>query len=96
MLSVIENEEDKTILDKWFKRDDNLVPPMYILQSIRSLLPDYNNASSSSEERSKASSEWWGAFEKMQVVFREASQKVLKDDGEIMKYYISGKFCLNI
>ena len=96
MVSVIENEEDIACLDKWFKRDDNLVPPMYILQSIRSLLPDYNNPSSSSEERSKASGEWWGAFERMQVVLREAAKKVFKDDAEVMKYYISGKFYLDV
>ena len=64
---------------------------MCILQSIRSVLPDYSNPSSSSEEISKASCEWWGAFERMQVVFWEVSKKVLKGDEEIMEYYTCGK-----
>ena len=90
MLSSIENEDDTNLLQNWFKRDDNLVPPMYILQPIRDLLPNYNNWSVSAEERSKASSEWWQAFERMQVILRDVAEKTLVNEEEISRYKISG------
>ena len=91
MLAVIDADHDKNLLTKWFKRDDNLVPANYILQSISSLLPHFNNHSSSAEEISKASNEWWTAFERMQVVLRSAASKALTDASETRKYYVSGK-----
>ena len=90
MLSAVEKQEDKDLLTKWFIRDDNLVPPMYILQPVKELVPNYNNRSVSNEERSKASGEWWSAFEGMQEILREASIKALKKEEDIAKYRISG------
>ena len=90
MLSSIESEDDVNLLEKWFKRDDNLCPSMYILQPIGELLPNYNNWSVSAEERSKASNEWWQAFERMQVVLRDVSEKTLLNEEEISRYKISG------
>ena len=92
LLSAVEKQEDKDLLTKWFIRDDNLVPPMYILQPVKELLPNYNNRSVSNEERSKASDEWWTAFEGMQKILREASTKALKKEEEIAKYRISGLY----
>ena len=91
MLAAVDDDHDKNLLTKWFKRDDNLVPANYVLQSISSLLPHFNNHSSSAEERSKASNEWWTAFERMQVVLRSAASKALTDASEIRKYFVSGK-----
>ncbi len=95
MLDVIGKQEDKDLLNKWFIKDDNLVPAMYILQPVRSLLPNYNNRSVSAEERSEASGKWWAAFESMQVILREASAKASLNEDEVAKYRISGKdmFC---
>ena len=90
MLSSIENEEDVKLLEKWFKRDDNLAPPKYVLQPIRELLPNYNNWAVSAEERSKASNEWWQDFERMQVVLRDVAEKTLINEEEISRYKISG------
>ena len=90
MTSSIENVDDVNLLEKWFIRDDNLSPPMYILQPIRDLIPNYNNWLVTAEDRSKASSEWWGAFERMQVVLRDAAEKCLLNEEEISKYKISG------
>ena len=90
MLAKVEKDAEKELLTKWFVMDENLVPAMYILQPIRSILPNYNNRDVSAEARSKASSEWWSAFEAMQLILREASKKALKDQEEIDKYCISG------
>ena len=90
MLGAVSKESDKALLAKWFKRDDNLVPAMYILQPIRKLIPHYNNREASDEERKQASGEWWNAFETMQVILRNASKEALSDQEEIAKYRISG------
>ena len=63
---------------------------MYILQPVKELIPNYNNRSVSNEERSKASGEWWTAFEAIQEILREASIKALKKEEDIAKYRISG------
>lgn len=34
---------DVEILDKWYKRDDNEVPPLYVLQPISTILTNFNN-----------------------------------------------------
>lgn len=31
------------ILDMWYKKDENAVPPVYILQQISSILTNFNN-----------------------------------------------------
>ena len=91
MINVIEKQEDKDLLNKWFIKDSNLVPAMYSLQPVRSVLPNYNNRSVSAEERSKASGEWWAVFEALQLMLRNASVKALSDENEIAKYRISGR-----
>ncbi len=96
MLAVVEKDGDKDLLNKWFIKDDNLVPAMYILQPVRSLLPNYNNRSVSAEERSAASGQWWGAFEAMQVILREASVKAKLSKNEADKYRISGRKSLKL
>ena len=90
MTATISNETDKALVERWFKRDDNLVPAMYILQPVRDLIANYNNREVSDEERRNASDEWWSAFERMQIVLRDASKKALTNQEEIAKYRISG------
>ena len=78
------------MLTKWFWRDDNAVPAQYLLQPITSLLPHYRDHQNN-ELRKKASSDWWMAFERMQVVFRMAADKVLDKKSARHKYHMSGK-----
>ena len=41
---VIKNvDSDVEILDTWYKKDDNNVPPVYVLQPISSILVNFNN-----------------------------------------------------
>ena len=89
LLSAVKKESDHQLLTRWFRRDDNSVPAHYLLQPITSVLPHYRNYENL-ELRKKASGEWWAAFERMQVVLREAADHVLsKDDRQ--KFYMSGK-----
>eukprot|EP00794_Sanderia_malayensis_P011746 gene11746-12966_t len=89
MLSTIKKREDNDLLTKWFIKDDNLVPAMYTLQPVRSLLPNYNNRSVSDEERRAASGQWWEAFETMQAILREAAIKAKLSENQAAKYRIS-------
>eukprot|EP00111_Clytia_hemisphaerica_P016128 TCONS_00047711-protein len=90
MFKVVEEQSDKDLLQKWFLKDENIIPTTYVLQPITDLLPNYGNHNVSKEERGKASGEWWAAFERMQVVFREAADKVFKGKPNIRwKYFQS-------
>lgn len=95
MLNAVPQQDDKTLLTRWFWKDENAAPPMYILQPITDLLPNYNNHEVSKEERSKASGDWWTAFERMQIVFREAASKVFETRKDVSwKYFMSGKIMM--
>ena len=72
LLGAVDNEQDHRLLTHWFWRDDNAVPAQYELQPITSLLPHYRDYENN-ELRKKASSDWWEAFERMQVVLRAAA-----------------------
>ena len=40
---VKDNTEDATLLDTWFKKDSNTIPPVYILQPISTVYINFNN-----------------------------------------------------
>jgi len=35
--------EELALMDKWYLRDDNAIPPVFILQPISSILTNFNN-----------------------------------------------------
>ena len=43
--------KDTTLLTEWFLRDDNAVPPTYVLQPITSKFPHYNDDSEENEDK---------------------------------------------
>lgn len=90
LFKAVTNQEDQELLQRWFKVDHNSIPAQYLLQPITHILPDYRNYDNP-ELRKKASGMWWAAFERMQVVFRNAADKVL-DKKEKLKYFMSGKY----
>ena len=91
MLNVVELDIDKELLMKWFRKDENLVPAMYVLQPIKDILPDYRNISKTEDERDTAKKAWWKDFEKLQLILRQSAKKALVQEPEIEKYVISGK-----
>ena len=88
LLSAVKNNDDQSLLTRWFRRDDNSVPAHFLLQPITSILPHYRDHENP-ELRKKASGEWWAAFERMQVVLRQAADQVLPKN-ERQKYFMSG------
>ncbi len=43
MEALRKDGKDIKLLESWFKREDNAIPPMYVLQPISSHLPHYND-----------------------------------------------------
>jgi hypothetical protein len=37
-------DKDHSVLDVWYLRDDNMIPPQYILQPIDSILKNYDSS----------------------------------------------------
>ena len=88
LLGAVDNLNDTQLLKNWFWRDDNAVPPQYLLQPITSLLPHYRDYENE-DLQTKASTDWWTAFERMQVVLRAAADAALEEIDR-QKYYMSG------
>lgn len=73
---------------RWYKRDDNSLPPVFVLQTISKLLPDF--LSRDQEKKKAAKSTWWNESEALQKTLTAVSKKVLGEK-EAMKYIISSK-----
>ena len=89
LLEAVESKEDCDLLKHWYWRDDNSVPPVYVLQPISSRLPRYNDLRDL-ELRKEARGKWWAAYERLHVIIRRAADKVLTKD-ERRKFYMSGE-----
>ncbi|KAK3103292.1 hypothetical protein FSP39_018264 [Pinctada imbricata] len=85
LLTAMSPEQKNRIL-KWYIRDDNAVPPSYILQSISKLIPDFT--SRNTEKRNGAKSEWWDENQAVQEALVSSATQVLGKEGA-MKYIIS-------
>lgn len=89
LVKAVESNEDCDLLKHWYWRDNNSVPPVYVLQPISSRLPHYNELRDL-ELRSEARGKWWAAYERLHVIMRRAADKVLTKD-ERRKFYMSGE-----
>ena len=88
--AAIEDQDDKDILQSWFKRDDNAIPPEYTLQPISSQFPDFVNPPSK-EVKQQVLKEWWEVFLRLQGVLRKAAVKALTKEAA-HRYQQSGRF----
>ncbi|XP_077862132.1 NACHT domain- and WD repeat-containing protein 1-like [Saccoglossus kowalevskii] len=89
---LVSENRSVELLDTWFKRDDNSVPPVYILQPISSILVHFNdneNPDLMKEDKNK----WWTIFESLQQQLRYASHvcltKKMMNDKQAAKFNIS-------
>ena len=89
MLDSISEENNKELLARWFLRDDNSVPSVYVLQPITVHLPHFND-NSDEDKRREARKAWWEQFDAIQVILRQAASKTL-GTRDAAKYFISGK-----
>ena len=77
-----DEEEDegevKTLLNTWFRKDDNSVPAHHVLQPISSVLKDY--LSDDKDARAAAKGEWWEVQQKMYSALSKAAVATLHPD----------------
>ncbi|XP_072379032.1 NACHT and WD repeat domain-containing protein 2 isoform X1 [Diabrotica undecimpunctata] len=83
---------DPTLIDIWYKKDANAVPPISVLQPISSILINFNNKripKLQAEDQAK----WWDTLGKFQKLFRKAAaslnQQGKMDNDATHNYFMS-------
>lgn len=74
---------------RWYTRDDNAVPAVYILSSISTHIPDF--LSEDNDKKKAAKNQWWEESQQMQEGLEETAMKVF-DVEKARKYIMSGIF----
>ncbi|KAL3864383.1 hypothetical protein ACJMK2_006070 [Sinanodonta woodiana] len=86
IVSNMESQEALVLCKKWYHRDDNAVPPVYVLDAISVHLPDFL---SKDEKRKKvARNTWSDESELMQKAIGETSMRIF-DEATARKYAMS-------
>ncbi|KAK2159955.1 hypothetical protein LSH36_143g06023 [Paralvinella palmiformis] len=70
---VKEVPSDAALLQQWYKRDDNAVPPIMILQPISSILSNFNNKRHQ-RLMEKDQNAWWDIMGRLQKMLRKGAQ----------------------
>lgn len=85
---------DPILMDTWYKKDSNAVPPVSILQPVSSILVNFINKRVP-KLQAEDQAVWWDTLGKMQKLFRKATAslfaagKMTKE--EMHNYYMSGR-----
>ncbi|XP_071144810.1 NACHT and WD repeat domain-containing protein 2-like [Mytilus edulis] len=58
IIKCIDLSDQRQLLSKWYVKDDNCVPPLYILQPISSHLPEFI-VKQNKEKQNAAKDQWW-------------------------------------
>ncbi|XP_012269999.1 NACHT and WD repeat domain-containing protein 2 [Orussus abietinus] len=80
---------DVVVLDTWYKKDSNAVPPTSVLQPISSILKNFNNKRVPKLQQEDQAI-WWDTMTKMQKLFRKGAQSLFnagKFDKDTMHNY---------
>ncbi|KAF5284944.1 hypothetical protein FQA39_LY16899 [Lamprigera yunnana] len=75
--------QDVTIIDTWYRKDSNAVPPVSVLQPISSILINFNNKRIP-KLQAEDQAVWWDTLGKFQKLFRKAAS-ALFDQGKMDK-----------
>ncbi|XP_064214500.1 NACHT and WD repeat domain-containing protein 2 isoform X2 [Tribolium castaneum] len=83
---------DPVLIDTWYRKDSNAVPPISVLQPISSILTNFNNKripKLQAEDQAK----WWDTLSKFQKLFRKAAaslhQQGRMDNDAMHNYFMS-------
>ncbi|XP_050685594.1 NACHT and WD repeat domain-containing protein 2 [Leptidea sinapis] len=83
---------DVILLDTWYKKDSNAVPPVSVLQPISSILLNFNNKRVP-KLQAEDQAIWWDTLGKMQKLFRKASLQLFNagriDKDTMHNYFMS-------
>lgn len=78
---------------RWYLKDDNCVPPLYILQPISSHLPEFI-VKQNKEKQNAAKDQWWKESDMMFDSLVTGAEKALTKE-EAYTFKISGIFFFN-
>ncbi|XP_059619516.1 NACHT and WD repeat domain-containing protein 2 [Phlebotomus argentipes] len=83
---------DVILLDTWYKKDSNAVPPISVLQPISSILINFNNKRVP-KLQAEDQAIWWDTLTKMQKLFRKATASLHAagklDKDQMHNYFMS-------
>ncbi|CAD7093198.1 unnamed protein product [Hermetia illucens] len=83
---------DGSLLDVWYKKDSNAVPPISVLQPISSILINFNNKRVP-KLQAEDQAVWWDTLTKMQKLLRKAAQSLFSsgqfDKDTMHSYFMS-------
>ncbi|XP_065084724.1 NACHT and WD repeat domain-containing protein 2 [Ochlerotatus camptorhynchus] len=83
---------DVSVLDLWYKKDSNAVPPISILQPISSILTNFNNKRVP-KLQAEDQAVWWDTMTKMQKLFRKGAASLFGqgklDKDQTHNYFMS-------
>ena len=74
-------------LIRWYKKDGNMLPPTYVLDSISTHLPDF--VSTNKDKQKVAKAQWYEECEQMQNTLEETAKHVFNSE-QARKYIMSG------
>ncbi|XP_033746932.1 NACHT domain- and WD repeat-containing protein 1-like [Pecten maximus] len=91
LFGVVENDHHKTLLNKWYVRDDNALPPEFVLQPRSRILPDYRSKETELHNAAKAQSN--EEIDIIKSALDKAARISLPED-EAEEYYVSSMYFL--
>ena len=87
LLQLIDQSGDLELITTWYLRDDNSVPPCYLLQPLSSQFPGIKSADK--DEISKAWEDWGKIEKSIWNQLRSAAEKAGLEENEKQKYTVS-------
>ncbi len=84
MICEVSAKDDVELLNKWYKLDQNSVPPKYILLKISTYYKHFcNKAQKALMEQDQGL--WWKTMAQLNIIIRKATKKVIL---KILKKYL--------
>lgn len=85
---------DADLLRDWYQKDENALPPVYLLQSINSKLRHYDDEEREDLQR-EARNRWWNISNVMRSSLQKAAQKAVTmeiySQEEVQMFFSSGE-----
>lgn len=85
LLHRIDDHDSSTLIRSWYKKDENVTPPVVRLQPVAQQLPDYRlkpDTPSNREKFKRAANTWNEQLKRMQAAFQEAVTFVCREDDD--------------
>ncbi|XP_070552817.1 NACHT domain- and WD repeat-containing protein 1-like [Ptychodera flava] len=87
ILQGVEDNDTKDLIKTWYRKDENQIPAVYVLQPISATYPDFKSNDVTLRKAAKAA--WNETYDKLQTAFTEAAKVKLKDKNKVDKFILS-------